>query len=34
VESSHLYLGLIAQGKRAATRLAAIDGRQGRARKS
>jgi hypothetical protein len=34
VESSHLYLGLMAQGKRAAMRLATIDGRQGRGRKS
>jgi hypothetical protein len=32
VESGDLYLGLMAQGKRAATRLATIDGRQGRAR--
>ena len=34
VESSHLYLGLMAEGKRAAVRLAAIDGRQDCARKS
>jgi hypothetical protein len=32
VESGDLYLGLMTQGKRAATRLATIDGRQGWAR--
>jgi hypothetical protein len=32
VQSSHLYLDLMAQGKIATTWLATIDGRQGRAR--